>query len=37
MKHPIIILGIIGSLGTFAWGLKCFSDYAEYKYDLPKK
>ena len=36
MKHAIIILGIIGSLGTFAWGLKWFSDYAEYKYDLPE-
>jgi hypothetical protein len=36
MKQAIIILGIIGSLGTFAWGLKWFSDYAEYKYDLPE-
>jgi hypothetical protein len=37
MKQAIIILGIIGSLGTFAWGLKWFSDYSEYKYDLPEK
>jgi hypothetical protein len=34
MKTAIIILGIIGSLGTFVWGLKWFSDYSEYKYDL---
>lgn len=37
MKHAIIILGVIGSLGTFAWGLKWFSDYMEYKYDLTEK
>jgi hypothetical protein len=37
MKQAIIILGIIGSLGTFAWGLKWFSDYSAYKYELSDK
>jgi hypothetical protein len=37
MKQAIIILGIIGSLGTFAWGLKWFSDYSAYKYEVTDK
>jgi hypothetical protein len=37
MKQAIIILGIIGSLGTFTWGLKWFSDYSAYKYELTDK
>jgi hypothetical protein len=37
MKQAIIILGIIGSLGTFTWGLKWFSDYSAYKYELADK
>jgi hypothetical protein len=37
MKQAIMILGIIGSLGTFAWGLKWFSDYSEFRYDMPEK
>jgi hypothetical protein len=37
MKQAIIILGIIGSLGTFVWGLKWFNDYSEFKYNFPDK
>jgi hypothetical protein len=37
MKHAIIILGIIGSLGALGWGLKWFSDYAEFKSELLEK
>jgi hypothetical protein len=37
MKQAIVILGIIGSLGTFTWGLKWFSDYSAYKYEVADK
>jgi hypothetical protein len=37
MKQAIIILGIIGSLGAFAWGFKWFSDYSAYKYEVTDK